>query len=1007
MSSPAARDLKAPLALVTVLFVLSGAAALTHELVWLRRLALIWGGTAAAQASALASFLGCLALGARLAAQRADRSRNPLLGYALCELGAAVFAALSPWTLTLLASWAANVYPHMEARGVGSILLRAGMSLAVVGPTAVLLGASFPLGMRLFALCGYSNSRAAAWLHAWNALGGALGVWLAGFFLMPTLGLGWAGGLAAATQVAVAAFAWMLIRDFQAVKDGGLLQSQKTLAASTPVTPEKNPSHLGWLSLAVFLQGAAGLMLQVTWARELALLVGGTTYALSALLAAVVAAWAIGCLIFRVFWRAGHSILIWTCAASVLAAGSAYLGRLMESELAIVIGALREMRSDSMLDAMLCLGAALVLVGPSAAASGVLAPAMVEWARRAPARAARTAGGLHAWNTAGAMLGVILAASFALPRWGSAGLMAIGIGLYAAALASAVFAGNPSGGEAPATARPWPGIVVAAVIVVMAVVSGLQSPDPLRTNLGLYLYGSHLRSKLGDTELLYFRSGAASNVLVTEAQVGGGRSIRSLRVNGKVDGSDGEDMRTQLALAYVPHLLRPAAKNVLVVGHGTGTTAGASLRFPESQVVGVEIEPAILEASKQFSHVNGEPLLSARFEAVVDDARSYVQGSPVRFDLVLSEPSNPWIAGVSHLYTVEFYEQVLGRLEREGIFAQWLQTYALSAEQVALVVRSLQRVFPQLILVRINEYDTLILASRVPLIPKRAEIDRSQARVDALEAVGDDLEKYFSTRDVRAFLLEHVLLEGPALARFAQDLGQDVHRDLDLKLEFGAPRKLFDQAAGARGPSDMALISGVDVALVQKLITGWGFTDGQGEALRRMQAHYRSQALLQKSIELGLVAGIYQREDPQFFADELLWDPPLDPTAYRAAAEHLVQLSLREAHRVARSLGARREPARARILYLALLRRFPESATLHASMALVNMELGLAEDAKIDAKQALAMDPLSDYVQRVAQTLGLADSLGRRMPDVEAEGESEADSDAKSTGTTDGAPEQK
>ena len=131
---------------------------------------------------------------------------------------------------------------------------------------------------------------------------------------------------------------------------------------------------------------------------------------------------------------------------------------------------------------------------------------------------------------------------------------------------------------------------------------------------------------------------------------------RALRVNGKADASDRGDMHMQAGLAYFPRFFRPKAQNVLVVGFGSGTTSGCALQFPDTSVKCCELEPAVFEASRFFYHVNHQPERSPRFSVVFDDARGYMQAHAHKYDLILSEPSNPWIAGVSNLFTQEFYE---------------------------------------------------------------------------------------------------------------------------------------------------------------------------------------------------------------------------------------------------------------------------------------------------------------------------------------------------------------
>src|SRR5262249_34384481 len=153
-----------------------------------------------------------------------------------------------------------------------------------------------------------------------------------------------------------------------------------------------------------------------------------------------------------------------------------------------------------------------------------------------------------------------------------------------------------------------------------------------------------------NTKVLSFQEGAACSVLVAEDG-----DFRSLRVNGKVDASNTGDMDTQLGSAYIPRFLNPDARKVLIIGYGSGTTAGASLLFPDAEVKCCELEPAVYAASRFFADINHSPEKSPRFTAIFDDGRNYLQGSQEKFDFIISEPSNPWIAGLANLFTQEYY----------------------------------------------------------------------------------------------------------------------------------------------------------------------------------------------------------------------------------------------------------------------------------------------------------------------------------------------------------------
>ena len=258
------------LLLVSVLFLASGGTTLCYETVWLKRFGQVWGSSALSLATVVACFLFGLALGARLAGPLADRLRRPLLVYGICEVGIGLLALAVPWQQEWIARVVAEMYPLLEGRPPELFSVRILLTLAVLLPPCVLMGATLPLLVRLLTLAGRPIGTASSWLYALNALGAAAGAYLAGFQLLPLLGVSGTNRTAAALGIAIGLAAIFLDR--------------RPRSGAIPSTAELAPPHgqARGVLVAAFLAGFGSLVLQMTWARELALLVGGTTYATSA-----------------------------------------------------------------------------------------------------------------------------------------------------------------------------------------------------------------------------------------------------------------------------------------------------------------------------------------------------------------------------------------------------------------------------------------------------------------------------------------------------------------------------------------------------------------------------------------------------------------------------------------------------------------------------------------------------------------------------------------------------
>jgi spermidine synthase len=289
-------------------------------------------------------------------------------------------------------------------------------------------------------------------------------------------------------------------------------------------------------------------------------------------------------------------------------------------------------------------------------------------------------------------------------------------------------------------------------------------------------------SRMRSRYLLFGRDGVSSTVAVF-GEAGGERWFT---VNGKTDGGTG-DLTPQVRLGMVPMLLNPAARRVAVVGLGTGVTAGTAGMFHGVESIDiVEIEPAVLEASRYFDAENAGILLDPRTRVHVDDGRSFLESRRASFDVVVSEPSNPWVAGVSNLYTAEFFRGVRGSLRPGGVFGQWVQIYNLSPESYRVIVRTFLDAFPDASLWQVGAGDTILIGRTGggTLDPEaiRSRVRSSTALVERLGTNGDV---------PLGPLYESFLLGAGDLRTFA---GEGPRNTDDLnRLEFDSPKSLYRQ----------------------------------------------------------------------------------------------------------------------------------------------------------------------------------------------------------------------
>jgi spermidine synthase len=240
----------------------------------------------------------------------------------------------------------------------------------------------------------------------------------------------------------------------------------------------------------------------------------------------------------------------------------------------------------------------------------------------------------------------------------------------------------------------------------------------------------------------------------------------SLAINGRTNASDSAfDMPTQVMLGRLPVLIAPKIDNGLIIGYATGVPVGAMLQSPVQSVTCIELEPATIEASRYFEHVNNHPLQDPRTKLIIDDARTFLRVMPNRYDMIVSEPSHPWVPGVANLFTQEFFELGRDRLSDDGVFVQWVQIYQLSTESLRSVLATYQKVFPHVLVFRVSGKgkDLLLVGSNRPL-----NLDRVQQQ--------EEIRSWFVCDETKL---------APAVA------GAKINTDDNMHIEMTVPREAF------------------------------------------------------------------------------------------------------------------------------------------------------------------------------------------------------------------------
>ena len=399
---------------------------------------------------------------------------------------------------------------------------------------------------------------------------------------------------------------------------------------------------------------------------------------------------------------------------------------------------------------------------------------------------ARRFGLVYAVNTVGSVAGT-LAAGFVLIPWVGlpTTLSAAAFVLVGAAVMLVMYA--DLGPRQRTAAYVMSGLALAAIVVAPPWNRELLSS-------GVYLYAPYvpkdldLETQLEAGTLLYYKDGAPATVSVKRLT-----GTTTLAVDGKTDASNRSDMLTQKLVAHVPLLLHPAPRSVAIIGLGSGVTLGAALSHPVERADVVEISPEVVEASRFFDTENHQALADPRTHLIVGDGRSHLLLTRRQYDVIISEPSNPWIAGVASLFTREFFEGARARLAPGGIICQWAHTYTISEQDLRSIVATFTSVFPNGTAWMVNDNDVLMVASLDPLVPMLGNIEKHWTRGDA----ATNLAEVGATDPFHVLSL---FLAGPAeLSRYSA--GADILDDNRMRLEFSAPRELHNASAGRNDAS--------------------------------------------------------------------------------------------------------------------------------------------------------------------------------------------------------------
>ncbi|MBI3325322.1 MAG: fused MFS/spermidine synthase [Nitrospinae bacterium] len=824
-------------------FLLSGATGLVYQVVWLRLLIHVFGGTTLAVSTLLTAFLGGLALGSYLFGRYVDRLLRPghtLVLYAVLELGIGLYGVLTlgffhqtflgPIWQALSTVFAS--YPFL------SYLLRFVFVVVVLLVPTVCMGATLPVLSKFMATMRQHVVFDVGKLYTINTWGAVLGTLGAGFYLLPSFGItrtivitAIVNGLIALAGLTMYFF-W---RPEMVQEPADPPQSSPVLeavlngegTATSPPSDTFSTRTVRIVLLCFALSGFTALLLEVAWTRILTLILGSSSYAFTTMLGTFLVGLALGSyLMTHLSVYIKRPILV-LAVTQVLLGLSVFASLFLFAELPwwyVVLA--RQYQKEWSKFLLSHLGLAACVMFLPTLLSGMMFPLVVSiHARRARTVGTRV-GEIYAINTLGSICGSFMTGFVLIPllsiHWTILLGMVISISLGRKLLALDLVESRPG--------RPRPllykSLVNSAYVVIIVAVLVFQ-PGWKRNLMtsGVFVYYTQkfqqntreqFLAEVAENpqrELLFYKEGLATVVSVEKSPTANAIYLKN---NGKGEGGvpidaknihGGGDMVTQVLLSELPLLLHNGTpENVLVIGFGTGTTAGSALNAPDVKRVTIaELEAAVLEAAPHFRLGNGDPLSKAnlrtgRVRPVVTDGRNYLLTTDEMFDIIISQPAEPWVSGAADLFTREYWQLGRDHLKPHGLFCQWIQLYSIDTDNLSLLLKTFASVFPETFIFRPGSAGELLLIGAHD--PLQLDVARIEARLANPEQK-KDLGRIglVSAVDV----LSQLLLVPPDVARFT--LYERVNTDDNMLVAYGTPktidrflfpiRELFDELGKA------------------------------------------------------------------------------------------------------------------------------------------------------------------------------------------------------------------
>ncbi len=728
--------------IILLCFFLSGASALIYEVVWLRMLVWVFGSTTLAVSTVLTAFMGGLALGSLWFGRAVDRWRRPLYTYGLLEGCIGLYGLLVPVLFPLSVPLYQLLWDLFHPSFYLFSLLRFLLAMVVLIIPTTLMGATLPVLASYYAGRKEHSDRRIGLLYAFNTAGAVLGTFATGFILLPSLGVQKTTWIAATLN---------LLLSFIVIWISG---QKSQLIGPSMMRTDRDPSYEGFektepsfaamafkgqqgeqtagtlamgLALAAFaFSGYTALVYEVAWTRVLSLILGSSVYAFSTMLTTFLLGLALGSAFFtqilnRLKWPIQAFALVQIGIALTCYATSALLEKLPYFFLRALAWGLPVFQDhpDRLIMTLWFFTTAVVMILPTLFFGGTF-PLVIKIYYLHAHKMGRTAGDVYSVNTVGAILGAFLGGFVLIPtlglQWTLLSTILVNLGLGTLLVLTAPFSRTH--------------LRAVTLLFILALFAGFLwlkipwNPIMMTFNLGIE-YPRYLevmksakdtgwegfRQKMAQSlEVEFYEEGSTATVTVVKDAVG----HHYLKNDGRPEGGE-PYLRTHVLLAQLPLLLGQEKQNGLIIGLGTGVTLGSAQQHSLKSLEVVELEPAVIHASDYFRNISLHRMDDPRLKVTVNDGRNHLLVSREKYDVIIAQPSFPWLTGVSNLFTQDFFRLGSQRLQEGGLFCQWVSIYGMTQEGFKSVLKAFHSIFPYVMVFDPAPPDIILIGSNAPI----------------------------------------------------------------------------------------------------------------------------------------------------------------------------------------------------------------------------------------------------------------------------------------------------